>query len=326
VDSGFGQLLSEAAAFKRSAFAESTKIAYRCHRDCLIRFCIYFSRVPIPADQITLKGYVAFLARSIKSSSINGYLNIVRILHLEAGFANPLQDNFEIQMVKRGIARQLGTPPVQMLPLNLSILRSLFPLFDFSKTADVAFWGALLLGFFGMLRKSTLLLKNSRCAPVSGLCRSDILNVTSDSFVLSVRHSKTIQFGQRTLQVPFLVCDDTRICPVRFMLMHLTMSVLPGDSPLFAYVESGSMFVLAQNEFVTRLRASVAAVGLDPLLYSGHSMRRGGCTFGYSAGLSVVDLKLRGDWRSDAVEKYLHVPTSQIFNSARVMSAFAARD
>ena len=105
MDSGFLQLINDATAFKRSAFAESTKVAYKCHRDCYVRFCLYFDRIPLPADQLTLKTYVAFLARSIKSTSINGYLNIVRIMHLEAGFPNPLVDNYELRMLKRGIAR-----------------------------------------------------------------------------------------------------------------------------------------------------------------------------------------------------------------------------
>jgi hypothetical protein len=30
---------------------------------------------------------------------------------------------------------------------------------------------------------------------------------------------------------------------------------------------------------------------------------------GFEAGLSVVDLKLGGDWQSDAVERYLFVPS-----------------
>jgi hypothetical protein len=318
--------VKEASDFKRSAFAESTKIAYKCHRDCFIRFCLYFDRVPIPADQLTLKTYVAYLARSIKSSSISGYLNIVRILHLESGFPNPLLDNFELRMVKRGVSRQLGSPPVQMRPLDLSILRGLHAKYDFSCAIDVAFWGALLVGVFGLLRKSTLLLKNSRCAFNSGLCRFDLLNVTKDSFVLAVRHSKTIQFGQRTLQLPFVSCSDSRLCPVAAVLKHLTMSVLPRDAPLFAFVNAGRLVVLTHEAFVSKLRAGIAALGLDPLLFSGHSMRRGGCTLGFTAGLSVVDLKLRGDWRSDAVERYLHVPTSRIFNSARAMCEYAAQD
>jgi hypothetical protein len=110
------QLQVEALAFKRASFSESTKATYRSHRNAYLRFCIFYDLCPVPAAQMTLKTYVAFLARSIKPVSINGYLNIIRIMHLEVGLENPLEANFELSMIKRGVSHQLGSPPVQMLP------------------------------------------------------------------------------------------------------------------------------------------------------------------------------------------------------------------
>ena len=148
VDKGFAALQLEAAAFKRAAFAESTKASYRSHRNAYLRFCLYFDLLPVPASQLTLKTYVAFLARSIRPSCINGYLNIVRTMHLEAGLENPLVANYEWNMVKRGVSRQLGTPAVQMLPLNVSILKSIYGFYDMKVNADMCFWTALLMFFF----------------------------------------------------------------------------------------------------------------------------------------------------------------------------------
>ena len=325
MDKGFAALQLEAAAFKRSAFSESTKASYRSHRNAYLRFCLYFSLVPVPASQITLKTYVAFLARSIKSSGINGYLNIVRIMHLEAGLENPLCSNFELNMVKRGVSRQLGSPVKQMLPLSVTILRDLYSCYDMCETADVCFWAALILGFFGMLRKSSLLLKFSNSAQEMGLCRYDVADLSDESFVLNVRRSKTNQFGQRVHRIPFVSCSEACLCPVRSLLAHLVASKLPSSSNLFAYCKSGRSLILNHADFVSKLRRGLGMIGLNPGLYSGHSMRRGGCTMGYAAGLSVVDLKLRGDWHSNAVEQYLFVPGAQIVSAARIMSEFAAQ-
>jgi hypothetical protein len=63
----------------------------------------------MPASQETLCCYVAFLARSLSPSSIASYLNIIRILHLDAGLENPLADNWELQMVHRGVSRLKGS-------------------------------------------------------------------------------------------------------------------------------------------------------------------------------------------------------------------------
>jgi hypothetical protein len=317
--------MKEASGFKQSAFAKSTKAAYRTHRNTFLRFCLYFGLTPVPAEQVTLKSYVAFLARSIKPASIGGYLNIIRILHLEAGLDNPLDKNFEVNLIKRGVSRQLGTPAIQKLPLDVEMLRLMFDCYDFTSAVDVAFWSALLLGFFGLLRKSSLLLKSVREKPSSGIRRCDVVNMQFDSFVLLVHRTKTIQFGDRVLRIPFVSCSDDRLCPVRALLRHLTMSKLPAGSSLFNYCCGGRLHLLCQAEFVSKLRFGLGSLGLNPLLYSGHSLRRGGCSLGFSAGLSVIELKSRGDWRSAAVERYVTMSSEQVFSSVRAMTEFASR-
>jgi hypothetical protein len=170
-----------------------------------IRICVFaffVSRTPVPADQLTLTTYVAFLARTLKPPSVNCYLNIVRIMHLEAGFENPLKDNFELKLIRRGVARQHGVPPVQKLPLTVEILERFVSELDLTMSSDLSFWAACLVGFYGMLRKSTLLPK-SEGQEENCILRSDVVNMCVDSFVIQVRHSKTNQFGQRVLQIPF---------------------------------------------------------------------------------------------------------------------------
>ena len=78
---------------------------------------------------MTLKAYVALLDRSINPNGINGYLNIVRILHCEAGLPNPLFDNWDLKLVKRG---ELGVPPRQKLPITTEILFKLYESLDLS--------------------------------------------------------------------------------------------------------------------------------------------------------------------------------------------------
>ena len=84
------------------------------------------------------------------------------------------------------------------------------------------------------------------------------------------------------------------------------------------------MIVLTHARFVQRLKSGLTAVGFDSGQYSGHSFRRGGCTLGYRAGLNLTELKLRGDWKSQAFEKYLFVSASSIFKSACALSKCAA--
>ena len=60
----------------------------------------------VPASISTVTRYAVYLARSKCYSSVNQYLNIVRIIHLEFGLPNPLQDNWTIQSVLKGIKKR----------------------------------------------------------------------------------------------------------------------------------------------------------------------------------------------------------------------------
>ena len=78
----------------------------------------------MPAKPDTLMTYMVFLAHSLASTSIPCYMNVVRILHLEAGFKNPLKD-WVLTMIYKGIQRELGKPPKQKLPITPEILQKI---------------------------------------------------------------------------------------------------------------------------------------------------------------------------------------------------------
>ena len=111
----------------------------------------------MPIAQKTLLAYIAFLARTLKPTSVNNYLNIIRLLHLDAGLDNPMEGNFEVSNLKKGIARELGTPPVQKLPITCEMLVVIRGHLNFLDPMDIIFWAGCVLGFYGFLRKKTLL-------------------------------------------------------------------------------------------------------------------------------------------------------------------------
>ena len=127
----------------RFVFAESTKASYKTHAVAYLRFCKYYDCVPVPACQQTLVGYVVFLSRSLKPSSIKCYLNIIRILHVCAGFKNPLENNWEVSMLFRAISRCHGTPPVQKTPISIPMLLSIHKKLSFACKFDIVFLGSL---------------------------------------------------------------------------------------------------------------------------------------------------------------------------------------
>jgi hypothetical protein len=288
-------------------------------------FLYFLWSYPSPCGSVDFKMLCSFFSRSLNPTSIGGYLNVIRISHLSAGFKNPLLDNWELAMIKRGITREMGRPPVQKLPVTIDILRSMFVLLDCMKVRDLSFWAACLVCFYGLLRKNTLLPICGKSKSKAHLVRSDVVEFSRHSFLLRIRQTKTIQFGQRVLELPYVSCVDETLCPVAFLLRHLVRSPLPGNIALFSYVVKGRVVHWTHTDFVTYLRLLLTRLGFDPSAYSGHSFRRGGCSACFQAGLNITDIKLRGDWRSHSFEKYLYVPASAVYKGARALADFAGQ-
>ena len=95
------QKLDAAVAQYRSlTFATSTQQSYRSHLKAYMDYCEMTNQSPLPLTSQNLCRYVAYLATKLSYSSIGKYLNIVRILHLDAGFPNPLSANWILSVMK----------------------------------------------------------------------------------------------------------------------------------------------------------------------------------------------------------------------------------
>ena len=79
------------SAYRAQCFTQTTKQSYISHRKSFLLFCAKFHYQPLPVSTITLCRYAAHLAERLAYNSIKQYLNIVRIMHLEAGLTNPLK-------------------------------------------------------------------------------------------------------------------------------------------------------------------------------------------------------------------------------------------
>lgn len=243
-------------------------------------------------------------------------MNVIRLMHLEAGMENPLAI-WELSLVKKGISRLHGKPPNQKLPITPCILRKLLDTLDMQLGINKAFWCACLIAFHAFLRKSSLLPKSVASAEcLKALLITDVvLSPNGDKLVLSVRHTKTIQFGQRRLVLPISAVSGSSLCAVdalQHMLASLKGLTIPAGQPLFSYIDAaGNLQFLSHPTFVRLLKVGLCAIGLQASSYSGHSFRRGGCSHAFSLGIPAHIVKLRGDWRSNAYERYITISDNQ---------------
>ena len=121
------QLDAELSKIKRTGFW-FTAATHQSQLLAFFRFCLHFVYRLVPCSSHNLLHHVVFLARAL--SSITCYLNIARILPLQCGFVNPLQDllfKFQKDLLMHGIQRFHSNVVRRKLPITRAtdILRKL---------------------------------------------------------------------------------------------------------------------------------------------------------------------------------------------------------
>ena len=256
----------------------------------------------------TICGFVQFLSRSLLPQSISNYLSGVKLLHILLGHEYYFADNIHLRLLMKGVRRLHPHTPRRAKPVVPELLAAIAPVVDSSDTLQVATYACSLLLFHTLARLGSVLPVSTRTKPHTFLTHHYI-NLTSDGMLVSMRHTKTIQFGQRRLHIP-LVARDAVTCPVRAYRAHLLLrgrARLGSRTPAFIFTDAaGHTCWLTKSIFIRAFRDLAAAAGdSEPSAYSGHSFRRGGASWAFQAGVPGELIQVMGDWSSDAYKTYL---------------------
>jgi hypothetical protein len=237
--------------------------------------------------------------------------------------ANPLQDNWFLNTVLKGIRREKDHPPARKLAITPVIL-SIKRLLKLTQPSDIMFWATCTVAFFVFFRKSNLL-PRSRLDIRHCFKRGDVQR-GSQGLLLQVQWSKTIQYHQREYVVPLIYIPDHPLCPVTALCNLMLLSPgAPDSSPLISIHSVAGPEVLSQAQFETKLHSCLKALGLTSQHYSAHSLRRGAASWAFQAGLPGEIIQTMGDWRSDAYKIYLEITPESKFQYASKFSASLPR-
>ena len=268
-------------------------------------FTSYFGFQPLPATTEVICLFMQFLSRSFSSpTSIKNYVHGVHVLHQLLGLPFEHHQALEFRLAFRGIKRLHPHVPKKASPMDPVLLQHMFVFVDLDDPVHMTYWCVCLMGFFLMLRISHFTSQKSEFH--QPLKREDI-QFTDSGAVVCIRWSKTKQFGGDILKWPLLAISGSPLCPVAAYKRMCTLVPLPQTSLAFQ-MKSGSMcHPITAGGFQCFLRKLVACTGNDPLLYSTHSLRRGGATWAFQCGVSGELIQKFGGWKSDAYKGYLDV-------------------
>lgn len=266
-----------------------------------------------PTQQVIL-WYIAFLSRTCKYKTIKNYLQGLRDYWMDALGTNPMEGWVRVDWALRGVRRLQGDAQGRKRPITPAMLLSFAQHMDFLSPLEVCTFTAMLIAFFGFFRKSNVTVSSpSQFDPSKHLRRGDVrVDLQLYCLWVQIRWSKTLQFGERVLEVPIMGRRGHPLDPVAWW--ERLCALTPGDatSPAFCYMDStGSCRILTHAQLVSRTKALVEVMGLDPSTVSGHSYRRGGASFAALAGVPAELIKLQGDWRSHAYQLYIVLSDSQ---------------
>ena len=313
----FHQLLKDVQVSRCSAFAEGTFSNLRTQFRAYFSFCVYFGREHLPADSDTIYAYAQFLSRSLLPASVRNYLSGVRTLHIFLGLPYVHADDFLLHLELRGISRLHPHVPIRAKPITPKILLLFHSLMD-NSSLHCAVWSCCLVLFYTMARLGSILPKK-RSSPINQFLTRDRINFCEEGLLVTLLHTKTIQFGRRRLHIPLLRVDS-HLCPVAAFAR--TSNSFLGDShtPAFVFLDKGKVQWLTTSIFIRTFRGVMAAGGQNASDFSGHSFRRGGATWAFQSGMPGELIQICGDWASDAYTRYLEFSTQNKLDLAALLT------
>lgn len=271
--------------------------------------------VPLPCPPSQVAIYIVWLSRTLKYSSITNYLSALNHF-LKSEGSEPIDfSSHQIRTVLGGAKRTLGCAVKRAPPLLPTQLLRIFS-FMSDSVGHVCTRAALILGFRALLRKCQL------TSSESVLLRSDFA-FHKWGMVVTIRRSKTIQFAERELLIPVARVHNRDLCAVHWVAKHFAQVIVANSEPAFQVPSGrGSYTPLDYATLQASIKYFAAKAGYSNENFSCHSLRRGGCTYLALQGATIDEIKVRGDWSSDVVYRYIARPLSErIIADMRVATA-----
>lgn len=302
----------------QSAYSTGTRANFHSKIRAYFLFTSFYGLRPYPANEETLCLYAQFLSQTFRSvQAIKSYIQAIKHFHVMSSLSISPFEGPRLELVYRGLARTSNNPPNQAHPLTIELLHEIHAILDFSVSADLVFWSIILLGFFTFARISNLVKTTHNEFQI----KRGHVKVDSHMLLLVFTKTKTLQLGNKVLKIPVLSIPSSNLCPVVAYKSMISRIPAPLESPAFVIPKGGTLAPYTYNRFEQKLKNTIAATGRNPRLFSSHSMRRGGASSAFQAGVPTELIQTQGDWASDAYLRYITVSESDRLQVAQALTA-----
>ena len=331
-------MIAKTAVYQAMCYSHNTQASYSTGVRSFVSFCISGRKRGclvrmLPATDEVLAWWVVFMVtdRKVKPSTAKKYCSGVRALHLQLGFDwTPIRERWAVHAALQGCGRRWDTPSKQTMPCGFEELLAMASMVNPNSPLEVTVFAALLVAFFFFFRKDNISVEKADAwNPRGHLVRSDVsFPIDEDGLRqvrIRVRHSKTIQAGERYHTVTAVQVPGSPLCVVTALWQVLQMPGLGQEGPLFCVEDAkGRLKPLTHSVFVAIFRKLAARAGLNPAAYTGHSLRRGGATAAFKLQVQDALIQAHGDWASECYKLYCDMDAAQQLILPSAMAAGAA--
>lgn len=276
------EVTQEVLNYVRSSVADNTRRAYSSD---IQRFQAWGGLVPSAPEVIA--NYLAAHAHSHAIATLARWLSSISKAHALRGVDSPCQSEY-VKATFRGIKRMHGVKQRQATPVLWADVCAMVKCLDGCK--GIRDRALLLVGFAGAFRRSELV----------ALSVEDVQFV-KQGVVVHLNASKTDQErAGRKVAIPHA---RGNVCPVSALEEWLKFAEI-SSGPIFRPVDRhgrvGNCALTAQSVALA-VKQRAEAVGLDPELFSGHSLRSGLVTSAAQAGVSSWKIRQQTGHTSEAM-------------------------
>lgn len=281
----------------RMGHAPSTRKAYSAGVSRYLYMCVQYGLQPCPVDDLAARRYITYLTtQKVNPRTIQVYLSGLRAWYTTAGLEPPRIHTPANQLLLRSVLKQAPLPK-RAAPFRVSDLYNLISILPFD-CDNMVYLTAMVIIFFGCMRTSELCV-HPVSNPVPTVLNQFQLFNNPLRLQYTARTSKTASKGFEVT----MGCTGGPICPVCIFLVLIRIRApLAPDSPVFLLSSNECLSYNHLNVFIKRV---TPRLGLDPTMYSPHSLRAGAATAASQAGCTGHQIQRLGRWASQAYTAYI---------------------
>ena len=283
----------------QSSKANNTIRAYKSDFRDFSLFCIQNRFKQLPSDPKIVSLYLTQLStKGVKMSTLRRRLVSIGVIHkLKGHYLDTKHPSIIENMM--GIKRRKGSIQKGKKPILIKDLKLLIDVIDKQEKEEIKKIrdkSIILIGFSGGFRRNEIVSLNF-----------DDLDFVTEGLKITVRRSKTDQFGDGTIKaLPYF--DKSNYCPVVTLKKWIDLSKINSGS-IFRRFSKGSKLSdhrLTDQTVALLIKEYLNLAGIDSKNYSGHSLRSGFATSAAESGAEERSIMaMTGHKSTEMVRRYI---------------------